>query len=183
VGHLPDLSFFAQREINISILALFMDVPHPSISFIYASLGCQHILAPCTNDFAPPSIPVLTENGFVRWPSIGILLGPEEHVPLIQYAARNFSIKNPYDGEPFPIDLPKEVFPIKCDSEIEKRYTDYIKKLRQTVTLIEGDSRASLPPRPKGPTGYIQVRAANDYFKPKPSPYSQSITVRHRQVS
>ncbi|RAL59955.1 hypothetical protein DID88_000581 [Monilinia fructigena] len=50
--------------------SLFVETTHPSISWIYASIGCQHALNPTKDDFAPPSIPCLTVRGFVRWQSI-----------------------------------------------------------------------------------------------------------------
>jgi hypothetical protein len=151
--------------------ALFVEVPHPSISWIYASIGCQHTLQPTTDDFSPPSIPALTTKGFVRWQSIEILLGPEEHVPFIQTAVRNFAIKNPDNGEAFPVDLPKEAFPLKPDSEIERWHQQCAEKLRQRATPTEEDIRPDLPPRPKVQASYTHVRPLRtretDYFEQK----------------
>ena len=118
----------------LMISGLFIEVPHPSISWIYASIGCQHSLLQTTDNFSPPSIPALTESGFVRWQSIEILLGPEEQFPFIQKAVRTFGIKNPDTGEPFPIDLPREAFPILPDLEIEKWHNKCAEKLRQRAT-------------------------------------------------
>lgn len=138
--------------------SLFVEVPHPSISWIYASIGCQHTLQPTTNDFEPPSIPALTTSGFVRWQSIEILLGPEEHVPFIQNAVKNFGIKNPDNGEAFPADLPTDAFPLVPDEDIEKWHSQCAEKLRKKATPTEEEPRPNLPPRPKVQPGYAHVR-------------------------
>ncbi|CAG8975292.1 hypothetical protein HYALB_00008076 [Hymenoscyphus albidus] len=148
--------------------SLFVEVPHPSISWIYASIGCQHTLQPTENDFTPPSVPALTTKGFVRWQSIEILLGPEEHVPFIQNAVGSFHIKNPETGEVFPVELPKEAFPLKPDAEIERWHSECAAKLRERATPDEEDVslRPDLPPRPKVQTAYKHVRP--EYFAKEP---------------
>lgn len=176
---LPSSSYLLARLTLCHVTALFVDVPSPSISWIYASIGCQHTLQPTADDFQPPSIPALTTRGFVRWQSIEILLGPEEHVPFIQTAVRNFAIKNPDTGEPFPVDLPTGAFPLVADKDIEKWHNNCAEKLRQRATPNEEDEglRPDLPPRPKVRTGFVHVRpgARGDYFEPKymsrPIPY------------
>jgi hypothetical protein len=169
------------------VAALFVDVPHPSISYIYQSIGCQHILQHTDNDFKPPSIPALTPRGFVRWESIETLLGPEEHVPFLQAAVRNFGIKHPDTGEPFPLDLPKEAFPLKADPAIEKWHSECAEKLRRQASPDEFDRpyvRPSLPPRPDIRSGYSHIRnpvspgrvprerqQGADYFSSRPLRY------------
>lgn len=141
-------------------IALFVDIPHPSISYIYQSTGCQHSLQPGENDFAAPSIPALTIKGFVRWQSIEILLGPEEHVPFMQTAVRDFGIKNPDTGEVFSPDLPKEAFPVKPDEGILEWHGKCADRLRENMEP-DGDaehSRPTLPPRPRVKTGFQHVR-------------------------
>lgn len=81
--------------------------------------GCQHTLQPTKSDYDPPSIPALTSRGFSRWASVEILLGPEEHVPYIQYAVKNWDLKHPETGEPFPKNLPRDVFPAVTDAEVD----------------------------------------------------------------
>ncbi|KAG0651726.1 hypothetical protein D0Z07_2065 [Hyphodiscus hymeniophilus] len=165
--------------------SLFVDVPSPSISWIYASIGCQHTLLPTSDDFKPPSIPSLTIRGFVRWQSIEILLGPEEHVPFIQTAVRNFAIKNPDTGEPFPVDLPTEAFPLVADQEIERWHNSCAEKLRQRATPNAEDEgpRPDLPPRPRVRTGmaYVRPGVRADYFEPKSR--SRPISYQHVSVS
>ncbi|RDL42552.1 uncharacterized protein BP5553_02531 [Venustampulla echinocandica] len=171
--------------------SLFSDVPHPSISWIYASIGCQHTLQPTTNEFEPPSIPALTQRGFVRWQSIEILLGPEEHVPFIQSAVRDFGIKNPGTGENFPADLPKEAFPLEPDVEIERWHNECAVKLRNRASLRDNNPddaapRPDLPPRPKVQPGYPPVpirlhrpvRGDTEFFDPR-SRISRPLSYQH----
>ncbi|KAF7863967.1 hypothetical protein EAF04_006932 [Stromatinia cepivora] len=155
--------------------SLFVETKHPSISWIYASIGCQHTLNPTKDDFAPPSIPCLTVRGFVRWQSIEILLGPEEHVSFIQTAVREFEIKNPTTGERFPIDLPKEAFPSVPDAEIEKWHRSCAEKLRRRATPDESPDEQEdvptpdLPPRPKVQATYVHVRPSPRVPDPTPT--------------
>jgi hypothetical protein len=155
------LLYFIYWLICSCATALFVNVPHPSISYIYQSIGCQHNLQHTDNDFKPPSIPALTTTGFVRWESIETLLGPEEHVPFLQTAVRNFGIKHPDTGEPFPIDLPKEAFPLKADPAIERWHNECAEKLRRKASPDEFDRpyvRPSLPPRHDIRSGYSHLR-------------------------
>ena len=91
-----------------------------SIAWIWQVTGCQHSLQPTGNDFEPPSIPALTPRGFSRWEALEILLGPHEHVPFIQYAIKNWNLKHPETGEAFPPDLPRDVFPLEADPEVNR---------------------------------------------------------------
>ncbi|KAI9648236.1 hypothetical protein NHQ30_002868 [Ciborinia camelliae] len=151
--------------------SLFVETTHPSISWIYASIGCQHTLNPTKDDFAPPSIPCLTVRGFVRWQSIEILLGPEEHVPFIQTAVRDFEIKNPDTGERFPTELPKEAFPLVPDPDIEKWHRSCAEKLRQRATPDDEEEVPvpGLPPRPKVQATYVHVRPSPRAPDPTPT--------------
>ncbi|KAH9220672.1 hypothetical protein DL95DRAFT_383182 [Leptodontidium sp. 2 PMI_412] len=168
----PDKLACFYKAVGGNYDSLFVDVPHPSISWIYASIGCQHTLQPTTNDFSPPSIPALTQKGFVRWQSIEILLGPEEHVPFIQNAIRLFPIFNPLTGLPFPLPLPQEAFPLVPDVGIAEWHDKCAQELRQRASPTEDELRPHLPPRPKVQAGYTHVRPPRprvepDYFEPK----------------
>lgn len=165
---------------------MFVDVPHRSISYIYQSIGCQHSLQPSSNDFDPPSIPALTNRGFIRWESIETLLQPEEHVPYLQYAVENFALKNPETGELYPTVLPKEVFPLQPDAALEAWHKACGQRLRQQATperspnddQDDAATRPNLPPRSSNiRSGYNHVRAyppssngqhAKDYFTSRP---------------
>jgi hypothetical protein len=167
--------------------ALFVKVPDPNISFIYQSIGCQHTLQPTINDFAPPSIPALTSKGFVRWQSIETLLGPQEHVPYLQYAVAHFNLKHPDTGEAFPVELPKEAFPLVPDPEIEKWHAKCAEKLKPQEDSPEASYRrvrnfqssSTLPGHGEVRYGYVHVkwpglskdpglRPSEDYFTSKP---------------
>lgn len=70
----------------------------------------------------------------MRWESIEILLAPEDHVPFLQFAVRNWGLTNPDDGKPFPVDLPKEAFPSQPDEAIDKWHRECATKLRRETT-------------------------------------------------
>ncbi|KAH7319403.1 hypothetical protein BKA65DRAFT_101558 [Rhexocercosporidium sp. MPI-PUGE-AT-0058] len=168
----PDKLASFYKAVGGNYDSLFVEVPHPSISWIYASIGCQHTLQPTINDFSPPTVPALTQKGFVRWQSIEILLGPEEHVPFIQNAIRLFPIFNPLTGLPFPLPVPQEAFPLVPDVEIAKWHDKCAQELRQRASPSEDENRPHLPPRPKVQAGYTHVRPPRprvepDYFEPK----------------
>lgn len=172
----PDKLASFYKAVGGNYDSLFVEVPNPSISWIYASIGCQHTLQPTTDDFQPPCIPALTTRGFVRWQSIEILLGPEEHVPFIQNAVRDFGLRHPETGELFPGPVPKEAFPLVADPEIEKWHDQCAQELRKRATPTESESdarenRPEPPPRPKVQATYAHVRppragrAETDYFE------------------
>ncbi|POR36116.1 Uncharacterized protein TPAR_03690 [Tolypocladium paradoxum] len=124
--------------------SLFVDMPHSSISYIWQVTGCQHSLQPTHNDFETPSIPALTFRGFSRWESLEILLGPEEHVPFMQYAAKNWCLKHPETGEDFPCDLPADAFPAQADMEVDRWHKSCADRLKS-----EAASSAEDGPQPK----------------------------------
>ncbi|ODA79445.1 hypothetical protein RJ55_05038 [Drechmeria coniospora] len=125
--------------------SLFVDMPHSSLSYIWQVTGCQHSLQPTTDDFAAPSIPALTFRGFSRWESLEILLGPEEHVPFLQYAVRNWALKHPDTGEPFPSHLPVDVFPSRPDTEVDRWHKSCADRLKSEAASSAEDA----PPSPK----------------------------------
>ncbi|TWU76354.1 hypothetical protein ED733_006243 [Metarhizium rileyi] len=125
--------------------ALFVETPYSSISYMWQITGCQHSLQPTGNDFAAPSIPALTFRGFSRWESLEILLGPEEHVPFLQYAVRKWNLKHPESGADFPVDLPSTCFPEEPDQEVDRWHKTCSDKLR---TAASSDDGATPKPSP-----------------------------------
>ncbi|PNP58503.1 hypothetical protein THARTR1_01519 [Trichoderma harzianum] len=123
--------------------SLFMETPHSTISYMWSVTGCQHSLQPTDNDFAPPSIPALTPRGFSRWESVEILLGPEEHVPFIQYAVKHWALRHPETGQAFPPDLPASVFPAQSDQAVDRWHKQCADTLRNEASK-EGEE-ASMP--------------------------------------
>ncbi|KAL9124587.1 MAG: hypothetical protein Q9217_006092 [Psora testacea] len=125
--------------------ALFLNTPQTSLSFIYQSLGCFHTLQPTQDPFAAPSVPALTPQGFVRWQTVQLLLGPEEHVPFLQEAVKRFDLTNPTDGEPFPSILPRDALPSKPDQEMSEWHDAVSEKL---MLEAQASQDRNLPPRP-----------------------------------
>ncbi|KAK7416335.1 hypothetical protein QQX98_005280 [Neonectria punicea] len=128
--------------------SLFVAMPHESISYIWQVTGCQHTLQPTADDFAPPSIPALTPRGFSRWESLEILLGPEEHVPFLQYAVKNWNLKHPETLQEFPPDLPKAVFPEGPDDEVDRWHKSCADKLRKEASKEREAAAAGAVPDP-----------------------------------
>lgn len=108
---------------------LFLETPHASLSFIYQSLGCFHVLQQEKTPYAPPSVPALSPQGFVRWQTVQVLLEPDEHVSFLQNAVKRFEIINPADGALFPNLLPKEALPSRPDPEMIQWHERVAQKL------------------------------------------------------
>ncbi|KAI4196576.1 MAG: hypothetical protein LQ346_003194 [Caloplaca aetnensis] len=108
---------------------LFLETPHASLSFIYQSLGCFHALQQEKTPYAPPSVPALSPQGFVRWQTVQVLLEPDEHVSFLQNAVKRFEIINPVDGTLFPNLLPREALPSRPDPEMIQWHEGVAQKL------------------------------------------------------
>lgn len=127
------------------------EMPHESISYIWQVTGCQHTMQPTANDFEPPSIPALTSRGFSRWESLEILLGPEEHVPFLQFAVKNWQLKHPETGQEFPPELPPTVFPSQPDAEVDRWHKSCAEKLRKEANAREREAFREAAREPTGP--------------------------------
>ncbi|MCJ1362407.1 hypothetical protein MMC16_001510 [Acarospora aff. strigata] len=134
----PDKLAAFYRLVNGNYDPLFIDTPHATLSFIYQSLGCFHTLQPTPDAFAPPTIPALTPQGFVRWQTIQLLLDPEEHVPYLQRALKRF---DPL-GEGFPKVLPREAFPASPDEDMT-RWHERVCELLKSEAETEQEKSAS----------------------------------------
>ncbi|UKZ75346.1 hypothetical protein TrVFT333_003027 [Trichoderma virens FT-333] len=132
--------------------SLFLETPHSTISYMWSVTGCQHSLQPTESDFDPPSIPALTPRGFSRWESVEILLGPEEHVPFIQYAVKHWGLRHPETGQSFPPDLPASVFPAQSDQAVDRWHKECASTLRDKACKEEEETSmpsSSSAPRPE----------------------------------
>lgn len=177
---IPSQEILADRRWPLSprLTELFVNAPHESISYIWQVFGCRHTLEPTENDFEPPSIPALTLKGFVRWESIQILLAPDEHVPFITHAVKNWHLKNPDTGEPFPDDIPVTAFPSVPDPEISVWYEACGNKLKKEAAPTPKES-PSRPPFPSAAdrvhAGFSHVHAGFSHVpagsRPAPSDY------------
>lgn len=123
---------------------------------------------PGDDDYSAPSVPALTEKGFVRWQGIQLLLEPQVHVPVLQFAVRNWALKHPDTGVPFPADLPSSALPTETDIECDKWHQSCAVKLREEATPKE-------EPKPtftdRVPPGVAHVRpnpTPRDYFSNRP---------------
>ena len=157
------------RRLLTALPGLFIEMGSQSISFIYQVQGCQHVLVQPKNDTDPPSIPALTIKGFVRWQSIQILLEPQTHVPIMQFAVRNWALKNPDDGTPFPTNLPKEAFPLKTDADCDRWHQNCAVRLREQATPKE-DPRPSFTEHKDGPkTSFSERKVPFAHVRVDPS--------------
>ncbi|KAI9670321.1 MAG: hypothetical protein M1831_006535 [Alyxoria varia] len=133
---------------------LFLEMPHQSIAFIYKSLGCFHSLQPGPDAFVAPDIPALKPQGFVRWQTVQILLGPREHVPFIQNALQAFEVRDPVDGKLYPTTLPDECFPSKPDVGMVEWHETVSGRLKQDAEqtypapVVSGSAGDNRPIRP-----------------------------------
>lgn len=189
----PILHLAAEHISSFFQLALFVDMPHQSISYIWQVTGCQHSLQPVQDDFAPPSIPALTYRGFSRWQSLEILLGPEEHVPFLQYAVKHWGLKHPDTGREFPPHLPAHVFPAEPDAQVDRWHRSCADRLRSEAASIEGGwSRPRPRPRMSPPgeateANYPHVRShayppaqARSRSPPAAVPRPRTTRIHHR---
>ncbi|KAI1647712.1 uncharacterized protein F4817DRAFT_98485 [Daldinia loculata] len=137
---------------------LFLHCPYKSISYIWQALGVQHTLQPTENPFEAPTVPALTLNGFVRWETIQLLLEPQEHVPFMQFAVRNWALVHPGTGKPFPVDLPAEAFPAECDPETDAWHKECARKLREDATPKDEHPPRRRDSEPRIHTTFTHVR-------------------------
>ncbi|PVH98854.1 hypothetical protein DM02DRAFT_629936 [Periconia macrospinosa] len=121
------------RAVGGNYDVLFIETPSSDISFIYRSLGAFHSLQPAPDDdgYSCPTVPALKKKGFVAWQTIQLLLGPEEHVPFLQNAVKQFDITDPHTGNLFPKILPKECLPQEPDDAMEAWYETVAARLKR----------------------------------------------------
>ena len=163
---------------------LFLNTPHPSLAFIYRSLGCFYSLQPSNDPFESPSTPALTPQGFVRWQTVQILLGPEEHVPFLQEAVKRFEIKSPSDGRLFPRSLPCAALPRRADPEMTQWHEAVSDRLRIAAEAENGRRSSTRADDVESLTDSSvdsqSVVDAADYFQPRSSarPYHSAANIK-----
>lgn len=173
---------------------LFLSTPSNSLSLIYRSLGCFHSLQPTSNAFESPSIPALLPNGFVRWQTMQLLLGPDEHIRYFQEALKKFEIINPLTGATFPRSIPREAFPEKADEDVCKWHKMISRRLEQDFNTRRIKAASPLySPRGERTSGHEGHGAeGSDYFprspnhlqhKHRPVPPSRSSSHDQRKTS
>lgn len=87
----------------------------------------------------------------MRWQSIETLLGPDEHVPYLQFALENFEIMRTDGTTRFPPTLPAECLPNKADDQVMRWHEDCSKRLWKEYITPQATPRGS--PRPRSYTG------------------------------
>lgn len=87
----------------------------------------------------------------MRWQSIETLLGPDEHVPYLQFALKNFEIMRADGTTRFPPTLPAECLPSKADDQVMRWHEDCSKRLWKEYITPQPTPRGS--PRPRSYTG------------------------------
>ncbi|KAI1464226.1 uncharacterized protein F4812DRAFT_443822 [Daldinia caldariorum] len=178
----PKLADF-YRAVGGDYDQLFLGCPFKSISYIWQALGVQHTLQPTDNPFEEPSVPALTLKGFVRWEAIQILLEPQEHVPFMQYAVRNWGLVHPDTGKPFPPDLPTEAFPSECDPETDAWHKECARRLREEATPKDEHPPKQRESEPRVHTTFTHVRnPQNNTTTPRQRP-EMDYFQRERPVS
>lgn len=98
---------------------LFRNTGEHGLSFLYRTLGCYHSLQPTRNAFESPSIPCLTDDGYVRWQTLQMLLNPDEHAAIIQKAVEYYDVPRAPSGT-YPKAIPRTCFPPRPDADMEK---------------------------------------------------------------
>lgn len=134
---------------------------------MYRTLGCFHSLQPTRNAFETPSIPCLSDNGFVRWQTLQLLLCPQEYAPMMQRAVEIYDVPKRGGGY-FPKNMPADCFPAKPDTEMEKWHRfvtsqmnqDYVRRLKYSPYQSPQPEAAngsgeyfSRPPSSRRPSG------------------------------
>lgn len=134
-------------------------------------MGCAHSLQPVPgDDFIPPSIPALSQRGFACWQTIQLLLDPEEHVPYIQEAVRNFMLRDPETGEPFPREIPAEAFPRYTDVETERWHNEAfaLKNAEKKKRELEERAKAAVQPEPANISTGIPIESEEEDWAYRP---------------
>lgn len=128
------------------------------------------MLLPTEDDFAAPSIPALTVKGFARWQAIQILLEPQVHVPIVQFAVKNWSLKHPEFGAVFPDDLPATVFPVDTDQDTDRWHQSCATKLRaEATTKEEPKEERDAPSADPKADDFSDAKVPFSHVRPKPS--------------
>lgn len=139
---------------------------------MYRTLGCFHILSPTKNAFEAPSIPCLTEDGFVRWQTLQLLLCPQDHAPMMQRAVQIYDVPKRSGGF-FPKDMPLECFPARADVEMEKWH-------RFVTSQMNQDYSRRLKYSPYQSPQPEATNSAAGYFA-RPAPARRPSSSRRRQ--
>lgn len=144
---------------------LFKNTGEHGVSFLYRTLGCYHSLQPTLNAFKAPSIPCLTDDGFVRWQTLQLLLCPDEHANLLQRAVEIYDVPRVSRGGFFPKRIPRECFPPRPDVDMEKWHRFVTSQINQESHIRRLKFSPYQSPQPdvgKSPDGYFERRGPSN---------------------
>jgi hypothetical protein len=91
----------------------------------------------------------------------------------MQYAVRNWALRHPDSGAPFPPDLPSTAFPAVCDPQIDEWHKNCAKRLRSDAAPATERPAPAAAPDPRihvhfnhvRPGGFSRHGPAMDYFE------------------
>lgn len=88
----------------------------------------------------------------MTWQTIQLLMWPEQTVPVLQNALKQYDITDPVDGTLFPKVLPTEAFPDKPDQDMLDWYDKVSEHLKRNAERSSGDALMSdtLEAQPSG---------------------------------
>lgn len=155
---------------------LFKNTGEHGLSWIYRTLGCYHSLRPTRNPFESPSIPCLTEDGYVRWQTLQLLLCPQEHSVLIQKAVELYDVPRKAGGF-FPKTIPNECFPQKPDVDMEKWHRFVTSQIDQETYMRSLKNSPYTSPQVEGPN------SPGGYFVRRPQGRRPSQAPRRNSLS
>ena len=79
----------------------------------------------------------------MTWQTIQLLLGPEQNVPFLQNALKQYDITDPVDGTLFPKVLPTEAFPDKPDQVMLDWYDRVSERLMSDAGVLSQRTMSS----------------------------------------
>lgn len=142
---------------------------------MYRTLGCFHSLQPTASAFETPSIPCLTDDGFVRFQTLQLLLCPQEFAPMMQRAVEIYDVPKRVSGGYFPKTMPIDCFPAKPDEEMEKWHRFVTSQMNQDyVRRLKYSPYSSPAP---------ETNASGEYFSRPVSSRRPSSTKRRTSMS
>ena len=156
-----------------------MNTGEHGLSWTYRTLGCYHSLQPTPSAFETPAVPCLTDEGYVRWQTLQLLLCPQEHAAMLQKALQKYDVPRKNGGY-FPKDLPRECFPSNPDPDMERWYRFVTSQMNQDNLVQRIKYSPYQSPQPESnnsPGGYFNrtSRHPSPHFRRRESTSEEAI--------
>lgn len=87
----------------------------------------------------------------------------------MQYAVKNWNLKHPETGEPFPTDLPSDVFPAQADADVDRWHESCAANLWREASKEDLPKMASPEPAPNPDSKYAFFHASPLHPEPPPT--------------